>query len=176
MRINHILYLSKHPSLWEGLGRLCVVGFMGFLFLVSSCVNNDEETDPLILPGSEPPPAWTVSASLYTKFEYTMSVQVVMQQELLPYVSDDDLMCAVVDGEIRAVSTLYRTGSQPYFCLAIAGEGSGAMVSLRYYCSQLKRIYTATDWLPFTPSMPPTQNGKPYILKFTAPWPPISSF
>ena len=67
------------------------------------------------------------------------------------------------------MGTLQCTGGEPYFYLGIAGDGSTGRVSLRYYSSRLRRTYTATDWKPFTPSISPTQDGKPYVIKFMEP-------
>ena len=57
-------------------------------------------------------------------------------------------------------------GGEPYFPLLIAGDSGSAHVSISYYCSRLKRIYSIEDWMPFTPGMSPMQDGKPYVLNF----------
>ncbi|MBQ7571934.1 MAG: hypothetical protein IJT19_06820 [Bacteroidaceae bacterium] len=137
---------------------------MGVLVVVTSC--GDDDVDPRLAVGSEERPAWATPAGLYQTYEFTMSVQVTLQDELLAYASDNDLMCATIDGEIRAVAALQRTGGEVYFPLVIAGNSGSGAVSLSYYCAQLKRIYTLDRWQPFTPGMSPTQDGEPYVIPF----------
>ena len=143
------------------LGLLCVLG-------ISSC-SDDEKTNPMRMKSDNARPTWTVPDDLYKTFGSTMAVQVTVQDELMPYVSDDDLMCATINGEIRAVSGLLRTLDEVCFSLVIAGDAgdsNNGKVSLSYYCSQLKRIYTVSDWKPFTPGLSPMQDGKPYVVRF----------
>lgn len=139
---------------------------------VASCSNDsddpqpDENTSSYLKEGNDVRPSWTTPDNLYKDFEFTMSVQVIPQDELLPYLSDDDLMCAVINDEMRAVANMQRTGGEPYFPLLIAGNSASGSVTLKYFCSKLKRIYTISDWMEFTPGISPMKDGKPYSIKF----------
>ena len=44
-----------------------------------------------------------------------------------------------------------------------AGEGS---VTLQYYCDQLHRIFTVSNWKNYDASTTPTEGGQPYIPMF----------
>ena len=136
------------------------------LLLMFVACGDDEKVDPTLAQGNDERPTWTLPADLYKTYEFLMSVQVTLQDELLAKASDGDLMCAVVDGEIRAVAPLQRTGGEVYFSLIIAGNSGSGSVTLRYFCSQLKRIYTLEGWMPFTPGIAPTQDGNPYVVEF----------
>ncbi|MBP3227172.1 MAG: hypothetical protein J6M53_00110 [Bacteroidaceae bacterium] len=146
------------------------VAFVATLLLAAvSCGSDDKDgevVNPNLTVGTASRPSWSVPADLYATFEYTMSVQLIPQAELQPYISDDDLMCAVVDGEVRAVSSLQRTGGEAYFPLVIAGTSGSGAVTISYYCARLARIYTVQNWQPFTPGLAPTQDGKPYVVTF----------
>ena len=139
------------------------------LLLCVLCVSCDDDNDDwkqYLTRGNEARPTWSIPSDMYQIFEFTMAVQVTLQDELLPYASDDDLMCATIGDEVRAVTTLQRTGGEVYFPLVIAGSSGSGKVSLRYYCAQLRRTYTLDGWMPFTPGISPTQDGQPYVVKF----------
>jgi hypothetical protein len=96
-----------------------------------------------------------------------MSVQIGVQSALLPYVSSEDLMCAMLKGEVRAVSGLKETGGQYYFMLPILGTSGDGFVTLKYYCDKLHRIFTVTDWKEFDSSIQPTDPGLYEVPFFT---------
>ena len=158
--------LFPSGEVWRGFFFPCLLCVL-CAFCVA-CGDDDEKTNPLLTTGNDARPTWTVREGLYDEMELTMSAQVTLQDELLPHAGDDDLMCATIDGEVRAVTGLERTGGEIYFPLVIAGNsGSSSKVTLKYYCSQFKRIYTIVDWMPFTPNIKPTNNdGKPYVVEF----------
>ena len=139
------------------LGVLCV-----------ACHDDDDKKNPMLNMGNESRPTWTLREGLYNEedMEFTMSIQVTLQDELKAYASDDDLMCAIIDGEVRALTGLQRTGGEIYFPLVIAGSSGSGKVTLNYYCSHLRRTYTIVDWMPFTPNIKPTNNGNPYVVEF----------
>ena len=145
---------------------LCLLCFLSVLFV--ACNDDDEEKNPLLNMGNQSRPTWTIREGLYNEddLDMTMSNQVTLQDELKAYASDDDLMCATIDGEIRALTSLQRTGGEIYFPLIIAGSSGSSKVTLNYYCSQLKRIYTIVDWMSFIPNIKPTNDGKPYVVEF----------
>ncbi len=144
------------------------VAMMATLLLTTACSGDDDKGNPELTRGDEERPSWEIPTDLYKTYEATMAVQVTLQDELLPTASEDDLMCATVGGEVRAVTALQRTAGEVYFPLVIAGNSNSGMVSLHYYSAQLKRIYTLTDWMAFSPGISPTPNedGHPYVVKF----------
>ena len=145
--------------------------------MAGACSSDDDDepgggtTDPekpvteYLTPGNDQRPDWT--APDYTLYGgITMALQVELGDTLHAYQGADDLMCATIGGEVRAVTALGRTGGQIYFPLVIAGHSSDAMVSIHYYCAQLQRIYSVNDWQPFKPGFPPTNGGALYIPPF----------
>ncbi len=141
------------------------VAMMATLLLTVSC-KDDKETNPYLTKGHDSRPAWEAEEPNYLEFEHTMAVDLNLQDILLPYVSDDDLMCATIGDKVRAVSTLDRSGGQISFPTVIAGNSCDGKVSLHYYCSRLSRIYTVTDWMPFSPNLSPTSGGISYVVNF----------
>lgn len=116
-------------------------------------------------PGSDARPTWTApDISLYGGDP--MTVQITLQDELLPYASNGDLMCAKLNGEVRAVSDLYESYDQKHFRLSIYGSSNEGSVTLCYYCQQLSRIFTVENWKAFDASTAPTNGGTPYVPTF----------
>ena len=136
----------------------------------SSSDDNDtkpvEAIDPTVpQPGTDAQPTWTApDISLFGGD--SMTVQVALQDELLPYASNEDLMCAKLNGEVRAVSNLYESYGQIHFRLAIYGSSSEGAVTLCYYCQKLSRIFTVENWKNFDASLAPTEEGTPYVPTF----------
>jgi hypothetical protein len=96
-----------------------------------------------------------------------MSVQVELGDTLAAYQSSQDLICATIGGEVRAVAQPNETGGVVYYPLIIFDNETGNTISLSYYCDQLHRIYTITNWAVFDPSAAPTGNSGIYRPKFT---------
>ena len=155
------------PSLGKSLGMgLLLCG----LCMVGSCGDDKED----IVPGSVAerltsgndtrPTTWTNPD--YSLFELTMSLQVELGDTLASYQSERDLMCATIDGEVRAVANPMTTGDVTYFALSIAGNGGNQTISLQYYCDRLHRIYTITNWTTFDASVAPTGTSGIYRPKF----------
>lgn len=116
--------------------------------------------------GTDTRPSWVAPSDASWLDEWPMSVQIGVQSELLPYVSSEDLMCAMLNGEVRAVSNLKETGGQYYFMLPILGNSGDGFVTLKYYCDKLHRIFTVTDWKEFDSTIQPTDQGTPYEVPF----------
>ena len=95
-----------------------------------------------------------------------MAVQFRLQEVLESYVSENDLLCAIINDEVRAVSSPENSEGQIYFPLVIAANTNDSMVSIAYYCDQLKRIYSIDSWHQFDASLPPLNNEQPYLLEF----------
>lgn len=133
--------------------------------------DNDDESEPvdkketeLLTPGNAVRPTWTDPD--YFSYELTMAVQFRLQEVLEGYVSDNDLLCAIISDEVRAVSGPEYIEGQIYFPLVIAANSKDSMVSIAYYCDKLKRIYTIDSWHLFDTSLPPLDNEQPYLLEF----------
>ena len=120
-----------------------------------------------LTPGTEQRPAWTAPRVSDTHFEgIPMSVQIGLQEELQPYLSSNDLMCAMIGDEVRAVAEPEETGGHAYFRLSILGSSSEGFVTLKYYCDQLHRIFTVEQWREFDSGIKPTEGGMPYEVQF----------
>ena len=144
-------------------------------FMVGSCSDDDESTEPTepivetpayLKPGTDVRPTdWIApNASL---FELRMTVQVELGDTLAAYQGEQDLMCATIDGEVRAVTIPHKTGKTIYYPLFILDNRTGGTVSLHYYCDRIHRTYTITNWSNFTPSAAPTGKSDIYRPCFT---------
>lgn len=116
--------------------------------------------------GTDARPSWVVASDPLLQDDWPMSVQIGVQSALLPYVSSEDLMCAMLKGEVRAVSGLKETGGQYYFMLPVLGNSGEGSVTLKYYCDKLHRIFTVSDWKEFDSTIQPTVQGVPYEVPF----------
>jgi len=130
--------------------------------VVTPVDNNDDLT-----PGTDARPTWQAASDLYQRYEQTMTAQVTVQKELLPYVSADDLLCVTVNDEIRCVSPARYNNGEWTFPLIIAGMGNDRFLSVSYYCAKLTRIYKLERWVLFSQSFQPTQEyGRPHTIHF----------
>ena len=95
-------------------------------------------------------PNWTEpDASLYANWTI---LKVQLEDALMPYASDGDLMALFVNGEIRAlakpaVSVGGGTATGKFLMKAYGNETGSETVnmSLQYYSSTLKHLFTLTD-------------------------------
>ena len=139
--------------------------------LLGACSSDDDDNQQnqngsTLTEGTDVRPSWVVSSDASSMDEWPMSVQIGVQSELLPYVSNADLMCAMINNEVRAVSGLKETGGQYYFMLPIQGNSGEGFVTLKYYCDKLHRIFTVSDWKEFDSTIQPTDQGTPYVVPF----------
>lgn len=154
------------------INNIAGMAFMAILLLATSCSTDDGDINsgdknPVLTPGSDARPSWSVKEGLYDESEQTMSVVLKLQSELVPFASADDLMCAVINDEVRAVSTArFRGDSIVYFPLIIASNTGGDPITVKYYNSKLTRIYTKSDWNRFNSDISPTVDGEYYVVKF----------
>ena len=141
--------------------------------LFTACSKSDDSDQkptepteqPVPQPGTDQRPTWTEpDISLYGGDP--MTVQITLQDELLPYAGEGDLMCAKLNSEVRAVSDLYESHDQKHFRLSIYGSSNEGDVTLCYYCHQLSRIFTVENWKAFDASTAPTDEGTPYVPPF----------
>ena len=136
--------------------------------VVGSCGSDDEPTPQVseyLVEGTATRPTW--KASDYNQFEHTMSLQVQLGDTLVNFQSRQDLMCATIKGEVRAVSEPLTTAGEVFFPLSIASDGNEGNVALHYYCDRLHRIYTIANWATFDPYVAPSGDSGIYRPKFT---------
>ena len=140
--------------------------------MVGSCGSDDDEDDrptpqvpEYLVEGTATRPNW--KASDYKLFEHIMSLQVQLGDTLVYFQSQQDLMCATINGEVRAVSEPMTTAGEIFFPLSIASNGNEGNITLQYYCDRLHRIYTITNWATFDPYVAPSGNSGIYRPKFT---------
>ena len=141
------------------------------LAFAASCSSDDDDTTGGTTTGlaegdATRPTTWT--APNYALFELTMSVQVQLGDKLADYQSSQDLVCATINDEVRAVAGPQVTGDVTYFPLVIAGNGADRAIALHYYCDRLHRIFTLSNWTTFDQSTPPTGESTLYYPNFTA--------
>lgn len=149
------------------IGRwLCLLLPLVFL----SCSGSDENdphspTPQTIASGNDARPAW--QAPQYTSFEQTMSVSLLMQRELEPYVTTQDLLCATIGNEVRGLTAPTVEEGLIFFPLTVAANGKGESITLSYYCERLHRIFTI-PWTTFDASVAPMGEGGIYRPQFAA--------
>lgn len=121
------------------------------------------DTTQTIKPGTDVRPHW--EGPNYNLFEQYMAIDVLLQDTLAPYASDQDLMAAFIDNEVRGVSGARQSGEQWIFPLVVASNESNVPLRLSYYCDKLHRIFTI-DWINFDAALPPTGKGGTYQPAF----------
>jgi len=95
-------------------------------------------------------PSWTAPEA--ADYENWMIAMVTLQDELVPYSSDDDLMAVFIGDEIRAVNGPARVSfsggtstDKVRFILKILGNEAAdkkVHLTVKYYCSKLNQIFT----------------------------------
>ncbi len=115
--------------------------------------NGGSDISSQLTPGTDKRPDWQVPN--YDNWEQTMSVMILPQRELLPYVTEKDLLCAQMNGEVRGVAEMVVDHDITFFPLTVGADGAEARIYLYYYRDSLHRIYS-TDWADFNPSVVPT--------------------
>lgn len=150
------------------------------LLFGTSCskANDDADTNPPVVPdtpvtpGTDQRPDWDQTVVTDKPYDNEMPVVIGIQSELAGYTSDKDMMRATIGGETRAWSTeplewetTDGTASRK-FGLVIYGNAGDGGVTLEYYCDQLHRIFTVSDWRNYDASTPPTASGQPYVPIF----------
>ena len=143
---------------------LCL--FLPLVFMSCSGSDDNEPNSPTqqaIASGNDAQPDW--QAPQYTAFEQTMSVSLLMQHELEPYVTTQDLICATIGDEVRGLTSPVVEDGLIFFPLTVAANGKGESVKLSYYCERLHRIFTIF-WTTFDASVAPMGEGGIYRPQF----------
>lgn len=120
-----------------------------------------EETT-VIEPGTDARPDWVAPSA--NDFEQNMNVYLMLQDQLQPYISQNDMLCAKIDDEVRGVAVPRQDEGDWLISLIVFSNGA-APIKLSYYCDQLHRIFTI-DWTTFDASVPPTGTGGIYQPEF----------
>ncbi len=135
-------------------------------FMATGCATDDDDksssNEKTIQPGNDERPSWTLPNA--QDYEQTMTVFLNIQKELMAYMSEQDLVCAMIDGTIRGVTAPAFDNDKWIVPLVIFGNGT-AKITLSYYCANLKRIFTV-DWINFDSSLPPTGTSEIYSPAF----------
>ena len=141
-----------------------ILAIAALAFMAWGCSSDSDESRPTgILEGTDVRPAWT--APNYDLYEQTMSVDVLLQDTLVQYVSEQDLLCATINNEVCGVATAQQMDNQWLFPLTLGSNETGVMVGLSYYCDKLHRIFSI-NWTQFDASVAPTGTEGIYKPKF----------
>jgi hypothetical protein len=143
-----------------------IIFIAALAFVAWGCSSEKEtvEEQKVLLAGTDTSPLWQVPN--YDLYEQTMSVEVALQDTLVPYASANDLMCATVNNEVRGVASPIVVNGQWLFQLMVGNNDSDAIVSLSYYCDKLHRIFVVSPWTAFDATLPPTGAGELYKPTF----------
>ena len=142
---------------------ICIIA--AFTLTVWGCSSDDESSTPTesgIMTGNDARPTW--QSPDYMHYEQSMSVFLNLQSELKAYSSSQDMLCAIVDNEVRGVA--YVDTAHGGFALTIAGNSSTEVMTLSYYCDRLHRIFTLKNWATFDSGIKPTGTGELYNPRF----------
>jgi len=138
---------------------------------VTACQKDDDsasdQKSEYLKPGTVERPVWEKATDVYNVYAQTMSLQVTVQEELLPYISEQDMVRVTSNQETREVSAPFWVQGEWLFPLVIAGDANDGYLGLEYYCAKLKRIYSIDMWMTFRQNMlPTTDGGRPYTVSF----------
>lgn len=129
--------------------------------MASSCSSDDDDTllPPKLEMGTEARPNWQMPN--FDNYEQTMTILIILQDTLCEYASEDDILCAQIDNEVRGLASLEQYKDSWVASLTVGSNETGSMVTLSYYCTNLRRIFT-TEWTPFDANLKPTGEGSVY--------------
>ena len=127
---------------------------MAALTLVWGCSSdNDNDASSTFVASESPnwkidwtsndaPPSWIAPDP--SLFESSMFIMVKLQDELVPYSTDADIMSVLINGECRAISKPAGDGKDIYFINHIYGNSTDhlAPFTVNYYCASLKQLFT----------------------------------
>ena len=141
--------------------KKAILALAALAIMAWGCSEDDGDSpQPAEIPtGTDVRPTW--QAPNYDLYEQTMNVEVQLQDTLTKYVSDQDLLCATIGGEVRGVAAPLQVENNYVFPLTIASNHAGVAVGLSYYCDKLHRIFTI-QWTTFDASVAPTGKGGIY--------------
>jgi len=154
----------KSPSLpfgGVGGGRILLVLALIACIMASSCSSDDDDA-PVIQKfemGTTARPNWQMPN--FDNYEQTMTVMILLQDTLCEYASQDDILCAQIGNEVRGLASLEQYKDRWVASITVGSNEAGQMVTLSYYCTNLRRIFT-TEWTSFDANLKPTGEGSVY--------------
>ena len=106
-------------------------------------------------------PDWTVTAN--SDYSVSMTAAVQLPEALNPYLTEDDMMAALVGDEVRAIARLY----EGIFYLQIPGmEDEQVQVSIQYWNAKTHYKYRSEEPLQFEENAICGTPDEPLILTF----------
>ena len=156
-----------------------VLALAALVFMAWGCSKDEEVSNSASTPaeqsstpasseismGTDARPVW--ASPNYNLYEQTMTVEVQLQDALVKYASNQDLVSATINKEVRGLAKPLQVDGQWLFPLTVGSNEAGATVNLSYYCDKLQRIFTI-QWTTFDSSKAPTGTGdfyKPLFVK-----------
>lgn len=148
-----------------------IIALAALALLAWGCSSDDEGVSPMptptppeekttvIEPGNDARPDWAVPNA--DDYEQNMNVYLTLQDELQPYLSQNDLLCAKADDKVRGVA-IPRQDEGDWLISLIVFSNGAVPLQLSYYCDSLHRIFTLNDWTTFDASVTPTGSGGIY--------------
>lgn len=122
--------------------------------VLSACENRETAT-------KYPKPDWTVTEN--NDYSVSMTAAIQLPETLNPYLTEDDLMVALVGDEVRGVAKAF----EGVFYLQILGsEEETSQVSFRYWNAQTQFIYRAEETFPFVENAIHGTPDEPLVLTF----------
>ena len=119
-------------------------------------------------------PEWTEPSE--DNYEHNMLVLLTLEQSLVRFSTDDDMMAAFVNGECREVCprSVSENGDSIYFLMCIRGhgneyseeddeEGVSEKIELRYYSGGAKEIFASKEPMFFVRGDYIRENFTPYL-------------
>jgi hypothetical protein len=140
-----------------------ILAMAALAFMAWGCTADDASGPAGIPEGTDVRPTWEVPN--FDLYEQTMSVDVLLQDTLTKYASEQDIICATINNEVRGVATAQQVDGQWLFPLTVGSNEGGIMVGLSYYCDKLHRIFSI-QWTTFDASVAPIGTGGIYQPEF----------
>jgi len=150
-----------------------ILAIAALAFMAWGCSSSDDQDDSTqqvqpapteLQAGTDARPTW--AEPNYDLYEQIMSVDILLQDTLVKYASDQDMICATIHNEVRGVANAKQVDDNQWvFPLTICSDEASVMIGLSYYCDKLHRIFTI-NWTAFDASVPPTGQGGIYQPKF----------
>ena len=151
-----------------------IFALVALAFMAMGCSSSDSQesenppTPPtpeettVIESGTDARPDWVAPNA--NSYEQNMNVYLTLQDELQPYISANDMICAKIDNEVRGLAFPRQDEGDWLISLIVFSNGA-APIQLSYYCDKLHRIFTI-DWMTFDASVAPTGTGGIYQPMF----------
>ena len=127
---------------------------------MGSCSSSDDDNTGPVSFGGEAPD-WKVEFSMpkgdiqgcpnwqeenFFEFENTMTAMIFLPDEMGPYISQDDRLASIIDGEVRDIAVPVKYLNDEYIFMAMVPfESDDQMVELQYYNAKANQTYVFKD-------------------------------